>query len=509
MRQLNTLDSLFIYMHQRGPGMSMAMLQVFAAGKDEDPLERYEKIVDRLKLAIPEIPMLHEKVFRVPGDADKPYWITEGNVDIDYHIRHLALPPPGNWDQLTEIYGQLLSLPMDLSMPLWRVYVIEGLNNIDGLPPNSYAIITKMHHASADGITAARVTGILAGAPLDGTMKPETQINSTGSLYDVMSKSLSNNLNSSVKLGRLSLSNFTSLAKWGYKSLADSVLGKAKKDKLKVPATRFNGELSPDRVYDSVNFNRQEVNEIRSKLGGATINDVALTICGGALREYLIHKRELPSEPLVAFMPISVRTEEVGGNQFAAARIPLGTHLESPIERLRSIQRETEKAKETFKGSGGKRFTELSNLIPSSILALLLKNTMKYGLAAKMPPLANLLVSSVPGSPHRIKFGRNEMVYMHGSPPILDGIGLIFGILGYAENMVINMTSCKQMVPDKQFMLQCLLRSYDQLKMEAEKLPLPKDAKVAAGTSQAKRKKAAPARKKAPVRARSKTAGKR
>lgn len=461
MRQLNTIDSAFIYMHQRGPGMSMAMLQVFAANGNEDPVERYKKIVVRLKKAIPEIPMLHQKIFRVPGDADKPYWVVEPNVDIDYHIRHLALPPPGGWDELTEVYGQILSLPMDLSMPLWRVYVIEGIA-LEGLPPNSYAIVTRMHHAGADGITATRVTNVIAGAPLDSSLKPDTSMVDDRSFYNIMVKSVVSNLNSSVKLGKEYFSNMTSIARWAYGGIWDKLSGN-KDHKEQVPDTRFNKTLSPDRVYDSISFDRNEFKKIRDKLGSVTVTDACLAICGGALREYLIAKGELPEYPLRCMMPISVRTDQADGNQFSIAFVPLGTDVESPLERLRSIQEVTNASKQSTRAMGGERLNELTNLVPSSLLALAFRSIIRYNLISKLPPLANCVISSVAGSPKKITFGENEMVYMHGSPPLMDGLGLLLGILGYDKNIVIAMTSCKQMVPDKHFMMDCLQRAYNKL----------------------------------------------
>lgn len=469
MQQLNTVESLFVFMNQRGPGMAMAMMQVFSAGQNEDPVERYEKIVARVKKAIPLIPLLHQKILRVPGDVDKPYWITEGNVDIDYHVRRLAIPHPGSWNQLTEIYGQLCSLPMDMEMPLWRVYIIEGLNGVEGLPPNSYAVITKMHHASADGITAAKVTAAIAGAPIEQAAKREEDDSTVPGIYDVLGKSVLSNLNSSAKLGRELVSNISSISKWAMKSVLDMVTGKERKEPVVIPKTRFNTMVSPDRVFDSVSFSRNEIKALREKTDGATINDIALTICGGALREYLQAKGELPKESLAAFMPISVRTDEISGNQFTAARILLGTNIANPVARLKSLRAQSTESKEKVKAMGGKRFNELTNIVPGSLLALVFRNAMRYGLFAKVSPLANCLISSVPGSPTRISFGDNELVYMNGSPPIMDGCGLIFGILGYDKDVIISMTSCKQMVPDKAFMLSCLQKAYDDLVKEVEK----------------------------------------
>jgi diacylglycerol O-acyltransferase / wax synthase len=491
MQQLNTMDSAFYYMDQRGPGMSMAMLQVFSAAKGDDPLARYEAIAERVEKAIPAIPMLHQRIFRVPGDMDKPYWVADREVDINYHIRHLALPPPGNWDQLTEIYEQLCSLPLDMEAPLWRVYVIEGLDGIEGLPAKSFAVVTKMHHASADGITAAKVTSVIAGAPIEDMTEGADNSEGIGNIYDLMAKSVANNLNSSFKLGREYLSNLSSISRWTVSTALGGLFGSDKAEKVHIPKTRFNETLSPDRIFDSLSLDKKEVSALRARLNGATVTDVALCVCGGALREYLSAQRELPQESLAALMPVSVRSDEVGGNQFSVTRILLATDINDPLERLEKIREQNLAAKESLKSEGGEKFKELSNLVPGPLLSFALSSVARFGLAAKLPPVFNVMISSVPGSPTRIKSGDNELVYMNGSPPIMDGVGLLFGILGYDKNIVISITTCKKMVPDKAFMVSCLRSSYEHLVTESRKQAPPKKAR-----KPARRKK--PAAKKAP-----------
>jgi diacylglycerol O-acyltransferase / wax synthase len=345
MHQLNTLESMFVYLDQHGAGMAQLMLQVFSSREKPDIEQRYKHIVARVRKAVPHIRLLHEKVYRVPGDTDKPYWVVEKDVDLDYHIRHLALPPPGNWNQLTQLYEQLAALPLDLEMPLWRIYIIEGLNSIEGLPKDSFAVITKTHHAGADGVTVTQLTNVIAGARMSTPAVEDDDENYVPGIYEVIGRAVSNNVGSSLKLGRELLIAAPAIGKWALAALADSVVYRGeKKQKLAVPVSRFNGLISPDRVFDIAIFKRKEINEIRSKLEERiTINDVGLTICGGALREYLLKKRELPDDSLVAAMPISIRTDEVGGNQFSMARISLCTHLKShgyaasvPIPRIPS-----------------------------------------------------------------------------------------------------------------------------------------------------------------------------
>lgn len=473
MHQLNTMESLFVFMDQRGPGMSMAMIQIFSANRNDDPHRRYGMIANRIRDAIPLIPMLHQKIYRVPGDADKPYWVTEDKVDLEYHIRHLALPSPGNREQLTELYGQLLSLPMDMEMPLWRVYVVEDLNSMEGLPTQSYAVITKMHHASADGITAAKVTGVIAGAPVEQAAKKADDLYIAPGVYEVIANTIRNSLNSSLKIGYGTLSNLSSMSKWAARSLVDAALKRENPDKVIVPPTRFNGAVSPDRIFDSVTLKKADLKILGGKLGGATINDLGLTICGGALRQYLLQNKELPEHSLVAMMPISIRTNEVSGNQFAPVRIGLGTHIENPVARLQQIRSQTTKQKQAVKSLGSEKINELTNLVPGSLLGLILRNVVLYGVMAKVPPLLNCIVTSVPGPPARISLGSNELVYMSGSPPLFDGLGLIFGILGYDKDIIIAFTSCKKMIPDKKVMLSCLMESYDALVSEAGKQPAP------------------------------------
>jgi diacylglycerol O-acyltransferase / wax synthase len=479
MHRLNTIDSLFLYMDQRGAGMHGTMLQIYAPdGKKQDVDQRYKKIVARLEEALPFIPLLHQKVYRVPGNADKPYWVAEKDIDLDYHVRRVSLPAPGNWDQLTEFFGRVCATSMNLEQPLWQVVVVEGLDAIEGLPRGSYAIMTKMHHAAADGMTGTQVTSVIAGAPISvASGDGSTAEDLVPSLPRLLVNSVSSHFQLSMNLGREYLAGLPAAASWIWRRISS----KPESDRIKIPDTRFNGSLSPDRAFDCVNFDLSDFESIRKRVGSITVNDIVLTVCAGALREFLEEQGELPQESVVAVMPISVRQDEVGGNQFGVGRVVLHTNIKSPVERLRKIHQESLQSKEQMKEPGGNKIAELGRLVPEYLLAGLLKRAVRYRLVEKMPPLANCLITNVAGPPREIRSDDSRLAYMTGAPPIMNGLGLEFPVLSYNGTIAIAIISCKKMLPDKARMVACIRNSFALLQdeVDAQFPPRAKRAKPA------------------------------
>lgn len=480
MHQLNTIDSLFLYMDQRGAGMHGCMLQIYAPENSrQDSTERYNRIVSRVEEALPFIPLLHQKVFRVPGNFDKPYWVAQNNIDLNYHIRRISLPSPGDWDQLTEFFSRVCATPMNLDQPLWQVVVVEGLNAVAGLPKNSYAIITKMHHANADGTTGTQVTSVIAGAPIsEAAGDGSTADDLIPSFHYIFRNALSSHYRMSLNLGKEYISSIPAVLGWAASRLFKSSAA----DSASVPDTRFNSSLSPDRVFESVSFNLDEFSDIRRRMGSVTVNDIVMTICSGALRAYLLDKQELPDNPMVAVMPISLREDEVGGNQFGAATVVLHTDIASPIERLRKIHDDAVSSKEAMRMPGGNKIAEIGRLLPEYIIAGLLRRAVAYKLIEKMPPLANCLITNVAGPKQEIRSDGNRLAFMTGAPPIISGLGMEFPVLSYNGNIVVSIISCKKMVPDKSFMASCLRDSFEQLKDEVDThYPAASKPKRAAG----------------------------
>jgi WS/DGAT/MGAT family acyltransferase len=197
------------------------------------------------------------------------------------------------------------------------------------------------------------------------------------------------------------------------------------------------------------------------------VNDVILTLCGGALRLYLEEKGELPSASLTAMAPISVRTESErgkAGNQVSAMRVTLRSDLADPAERLRAVFEGTQRSKALTNAIGARLLTDYTQFVPGMLAGLAARSYARLGLANRMNPLFNLVLTNVPGPQVPLYSGGARLVANYGMGPVLDGLGLIVPIMSYCGEVMVSFTSCREMLPDPERFEECLRESYDGLR---------------------------------------------
>jgi WS/DGAT/MGAT family acyltransferase len=233
---------------------------------------------------------------------------------------------------------------------------------------------------------------------------------------------------------------------------------------LKTPRTRFNGKVSAHRVVDGKSFALADVKEMRALAEGATVNDVMLSIVGGAMRAYLIEKGELPEETLAAMAPISVRSEtekNTMGNQVSAMRAPLGTHLAGAAERLAYVRDETQKSKAMTNALGARQMAEMSKLSPALYMGLGARLYSQFGLANRIRPMFNTVVTNVPGPPVPIYSTGARLVNIFGNLCLLDGVGLGHVVQSYTDKITVTATACRDAMPDPARYAECLQESFN------------------------------------------------
>ena len=205
---------------------------------------------------------------------------------------------------------------------------------------------------------------------------------------------------------------------------------------------------------------------MKAAVDGATVNDVVLAIVGGGLRGYLRDKGELPDASLLAMAPISVRSEsEKGsqGNQVSSMVVSVASNVADPIERLRAVRESTHQSKELSSAVGARTLTEYSQFIPGGLAALAARTASRFEMANRVDPTANCVVTNVPGPRAPLYFAGAKLITMFGMGPIGDGLGLMHPVTSYVNELVIAVTSCREMLPDPAVYTQCLQDSYDEL----------------------------------------------
>jgi diacylglycerol O-acyltransferase len=468
MQQLSGLDASFLYFETANAPMHVGGLLIYdqstapgGAVRFKDILKFYEERMHRAR-------SFRQKVVRVPLNLDHPYWVEDSDFDLEFHLRHIALPKPGDWRQLCIQVARLNSRALDHARPLWEAYVIEGLDNIPGLPKGSYAVLSKIHHAAIDGVSGAEMSAAVHDLePVVDIVKAEREWKGERepTSVELITRAHLNNLRKPFNLAKVMTQSVPALARVG----AGLATRKLRPPRLpgQVPRTRFNGKVSPHRVFEGRRFDLAEIRAIKNSVENATVNDVVLTICGGALRKYLESKRELPDTSMVAMAPISVRSDDQrghAGNQVSGMLVSLHTEIADPRARLIAVHDGTIHSKELTNAVGARLMTDYTQFIPSSTAGLAARLYTRWGLANAITPMFNCVITNVPGPQVPLYSVGARLVGHFGLGPILDGMGLIMPVFSYCGGISISITSCREMVPDPEFFAQCIQDSFDDVK---------------------------------------------
>jgi diacylglycerol O-acyltransferase / wax synthase len=487
MKHLSGIDSLFLTMDHGNQLMQVAALGIYDPSTAPGGALRFKSILDFFESRMKQIKVFRRRLVEAPWGLDRPYWVDDNDVDIEYHVRHIALPQPGDWRQLMIQVARLHSRSLDKTKPLWEAYIIEGLDNIPGIAPGSFALYIKFHHAAVDGeagveilhaihslsstpdidreesggrlaiITDRAPTGVelcaravahRARQLLDGSRlvagfgKRATQAG-----VDVLSGGKILDLGRRFLAGRL-----------GMADVAAGIARAYDKTLHLPPRTRFAGRISAHRVVDSVGYSLADCKKIRQHVAAVTINDIFLAATGGALRKYLALKGELPGTSLNAMMPLSIRGEHAGrdtGNQVGVAVVPLGTDIDDPLARLLAVHRAANRGKSVSAALGKDLPARLVDVLPAVVVEQVTRNALV--------PLVNVTVSNVRGPDHSLYMAGAKLQMFMPLSIIIDGIGLNLTGLSYNGTLWVCFVSCRKMLPDPAVFVKCLNESFAEL----------------------------------------------
>jgi len=477
LRQLQGMDASFVALETRNSPMHIGSILIYNPETAPGGFVRFKDILRFMESRMQLSRTMRQRLVRVPLDLDYPYWIEDPDFDLEYHVRHLALPKPGDWRQLCIQAARLFARPLDLTRPPWEFTVIEGLDNIPGVAKGSYAMVTKVHHAAIDGMSGIDLMEALHTLMPDAPPPAEPdnwQPEEVPSAASLVARSWLNAVANPVRQ--------LEVAAKAMPGLARAVKGLATKDfalhgEMIAPRTRFNQVISPNRVIEGRSVPLADIKAIRHAVAGAKVNDVFLTIIGGAMRKYLAAKDDLPDKTLTAMAPISVRgKDEKGdmGNQVAAMIAPLGTHIEDPIDRLEYVFSQTANSKAMSDAIGARNMTEISKVSPALFMALAAQAYTRLGLANRVALPFTTVVTNVPGPPVPIYSAGARLESMMGLLCLTDGLGLGHVVQSYVKEATIAFTACRNLLPDPEFYAQCIEESFQELRAAAAKVTEPR-----------------------------------
>ncbi len=464
MQQLTELDNTFLQVESNRTPMHITPVIFYDQSSVKGGKVRFKEILETFERNLHKSKIFRRKLGGSSFGFDTPYWVEDANFDLEFHIRHISLPKPGDWRQLCILLSRLHSRGLDMRRPLWEAYVIEGLNEIEGLPANSFVVMLKIHHAAIDGVSSTEIIQALHSLNPDDPL-PNVEDNWKGesepSKMQVWSRAYMNNMKRPVKF---------------METVSELVpnLMKARKqndqEESHLEKTRFNTRVSAHRVTDALAIELDQVKAIRKAVPGSTVNDVIVSIVGGTLRKYLQGKNELPTGSLVCGAPINVRANsdsDSSGNQVGMMTIDMATDVEDPLERLAAVMAHAQSSKDYSNTVGPDTMMGFSQGLFPMFLGASMRAAFFAASTTDFPMPVHTVVSNVPGPQIPLYLAGAKVHMMMGLGPLLDAMGLFHAVISGAGLITINFVSCREILPDPDFYRQCLQEAFDELRESA------------------------------------------
>ncbi len=464
MKQLTGLDASFLYMETATTFGHVSGLGIYERPTpDFDP---FQVVYERFGALVGQAEPMRRKLVEVPFRLDHPWWIDDQDFDLDYHVRHIGLAPPGGADQLTEQVARIVGRRMDRSRPLWEVYVIEGL--ADG----RWALLTKTHHATIDGAAGVILLNMLTDTDPNtpAAVAVHWEGESPPSQSELLQLTLQRLATNPVKgmrlqlklvrnlaeaLGITSVSRMAGNARDAIKSLAGMGSSEPGDNERRIqlpltpaPDTPWNKPITAHRRFAMRGTSLENIKALKNATGG-TVNDVVMAICAGALREYLIKHDALPDKPLRAMVPVSIRTgneTDPWTNRVSSIIADLPTNCADPLERVALCKQAMQVAKRQLELVPAETLSDVTQTASPVVAMAALRLMSRLSNRVNLP--VNLTISNVPGPRQPLYFGGAKLNAYIPVSIVTDGMGLNITVHSYMDRLDFGIIAARELVPD-------------------------------------------------------------
>jgi diacylglycerol O-acyltransferase len=448
MEQLSGLDASFLYLETPTLHMHVEMVTMFDTSTVPGGYS-FAKMQAQIASRTHQAPVFRRLLVEVPLRLGHPVWVDDPHFDIGYHVRRTAIPAPGGLLELADLAGDIASRQLDRSKPLWEIWIVEGLEG------GRIAVIAKMHHSTVDGMSGAALLSVLFDLEADPGPEPEPPTATAPvrlpSNAELVSEALAARVFRPLEMTRDILRTGQRLL--NVRRVRNEPEHRAPQAKaalpLSAPRTSFNGVLTRRRQVAFTAVGLDDVKRLKNATG-TTVNDVVLAICTGALRRFLIDGDELPDKPLVAVVPVSVQPDHdapYGSNKVSSMFVQLPAQLDDPLERLMAIREGTKGAKEEHSALGADMLVNWAEHATPNTFAAAARLYSRMRLADRHRPIANLIISNVPGPDIPLYLAVAEMVAGFPLGPVIDGIGINITIMSYRGVLYWGIISCPETMP--------------------------------------------------------------
>ena len=441
MQRLSGLDASFLYFETRSQLLHVCGLIVLDVSEMKGGYS-FGALRSELERRISAMPPFRRKLHDSLLNVDHPVWVEADDFDIDHHVQRVGVPAPAGDRELAELCGHLASQPIDRSMPLWQLYVLEGL------PDGRIAVFIKMHHSTVDGVTGANMLSQLCTLTPEDPELDQELVRETAGGSGVLELAVGG------ALSRLA-------TPWRVASLLPGTLGvlpswvnRARKGlampaPFTAPRTPFNRTITGHRSISFASVDLADVKRVKNAFG-TTVNDVVLALCSTALRRYLDELDALPSKPLIAMVPMSVHAAESrpGTNRVSGMFMSLSTDIDDPVERLEAIRDANTVAKDHTDALDANLLTDWAQFAAPSVFGSAVRMYSRLRLSERHPVVHNLVISNVPGPNLPLYFLGAKIEKMMPLGPVFHGAGLNCTVMSLDGSLHFGFIGCKDLVPD-------------------------------------------------------------
>ena len=489
--RLSNLDASFLALESRSTHMHVGAVAIFGpgphTGEDGVDITALRNLVGG---RLDSIPRYRQRLGTVPLEGH-PVWIDDEHFQLDYHVRHIALPNPGTEEQLKALVGRLMSQQLDRTRPLWELYVVEGLEG------GGFAIVSKIHHCMIDGMSGIDLMAVILDFTPDvEILEPEPWMarpapNGTELAVREISRTISQFLGGlgdvSELIGDIEdiRDDWTHRLRAAAASLSSGWLTQTGK-------TPLNGEIGPARWFDWIELPLAEVKEIKNT-HDVTVNDAMLAVVAGAVRRYLLTEGEMTVEDITdvefrIMAPVSVRTEDEKGtlgNKVAMWLMALPVSEENPAMRIQLVKEATKMLKETDQALGASTLVQVSTGAPATLVSLAAR------VARGVVRPFNMTVTNVPGPQFPMYMAGSQMLATYPLVPLWQSHGVGVAMFSLNGNVDVGINMDRTIIDDPSAFGQCMLWAFKEMK-DADRAELPAEPTTAAETEATKPKKAPP-----------------
>jgi WS/DGAT/MGAT family acyltransferase len=507
MKQLTGLDATFLHLENATQFGHVSGLSIFAR-PDVPGYDPYAAWRGQLEQRLHLLEPLRRRLVEVPLGLDHPSWVDDPDFDLDFHVRHTAVPPPGSDAQLATTVARLVGRPLDRRKPLWLTYVIEGLSD------DRFAVLTIIHHAAIDGASGVELLTLMLDEEPGGAdvpapereWRPERVPSDLQMLVGATLRLPRKPARAVLLAARTARELGTATRNPALVAAANQVRGSLRgplgavlnlgrdrgeeRDRatplpsVRPPRTPFNDQITPHRRLAIGSASLDDVKAIKSALG-VTVNDVMMAVCAGGLRSWLEEHDALPEDALVALVPVSTRTGQETDrwtNRVSMLLTALPTDEADPVERVRRVHEAMANSKDLFQALPAERLTDFAEFPPPAVFARAMRLSARLRLGSRLAP-GNLVISNVPGPRRPLYAAGARLLHYYPVSVIMEGQGLNITVQSYLDRLDFGLVSCPELVPDVDDLLAAILRDIDEL---ARRTLPPRAPKAAPGGNGAK-----------------------